>query len=72
MASSGFGVVTSLVVEIMDRARPKFKRNPYKSKEDDLNGAFSFVLYGVLHVEDIRAYIHCNIEELWNAKMLTL
>lgn len=46
--------------------------NTYKSMEDNLYGAFSSIPYGVLHVEDIRAYIHCNIEDLGNAEMLSL
>lgn len=47
-----------LVVEIKDRARPVFKKHPFKSVEDDPKGAFSLILYGVLHNEHIRAYIH--------------
>lgn len=71
MASSSSSVVTLLVVEITHRARLKFKKHPYKSMEDDLNSAFPFVPYRVLHVEYIRAYIHCNIEELGNIEMLS-
>lgn len=33
---------------------------------------FSFVPYGVLHNEDVRAYIHYNIQELGNVDMLSL
>lgn len=40
--------------------------------EDDLNGAFSSISYGVLHIKDIRAYIHSNIEELGNAEIISL
>lgn len=72
MESFGSSVVTPLVVKITERERMKFKKFPYKSMEDDLNGAFSSVLYGVLHVECIRAYIHCNIKDLVNAEMLSL
>lgn len=68
MASS-FGVATPLVLEIIDRTRLVFKKHLFKSIEDDLNGAFSSVSYGVLHNEDIRAYIHCNIKELRNVDM---
>lgn len=66
------GVATPLVVEITERARPMFKIHLFKSIEDDLEGAFFSVLYGVLHNEDIRVYIHCNIEELGIADMLSL
>lgn len=72
MASFGSSVATLLVVEIIDRERPQFKKHPYKSMEDDLNGSFSYVPYRVLNVEDIRAYIHYNIEEFGNAKILSL
>lgn len=61
-----------MVVEIIERARPVFKRHPFKFVEDDLKGAFSSVSYGVLHNEGIRTYIHCNIEELGNVDMLSL
>jgi hypothetical protein len=30
--------------------------------EDDPEGAFLQTPHGVLHVEDIRAYIHCKLE----------
>lgn len=62
MASSCIAI--PLVVNVTERARPIFKKHPYKSIGDDLSGAFSPVLYRVLHVEDIRANMHCNIEEL--------
>lgn len=70
--TSSSSVVTPLVVEVTDRARPIFKKHLFKSVEDDPNGAFSSVSYGVLHNEDIKAYIHCNIKELGNADMLSL
>lgn len=63
MAFASF-ISTPLVVEFKDRTRPVFKKHPYKSMEDDLVGVFSFVLHGVLHVDDVRAYIHCEIEEI--------
>lgn len=53
--ASAFGVVTPLVVEITERERPIFKRYPSKSIEDDPKGAFSSVVYGVLHKKDIRS-----------------
>lgn len=70
MASTG--VATPLVVDVIERARPNFKKHPFKLMEDDPNGEFSSIPYGVLHVEDIRVYSHCNIEELGNTQMLKL
>ena len=37
-------------------------RNTFVSLLDDPLGAFSQVLKNVLHVEDIKSYIHCKIE----------
>lgn len=66
------GVATVLVIKISERARPMFKRHPFKSIEDDPEGAFSSIPNGLLYNEYIRAYIHCNIEELGNVDMLSL
>lgn len=55
---------TPLILDIIERSHPKFKKDPYKYMEDDLEGEFSSVPHSVLHVEDIREYIHANIEEL--------
>lgn len=33
---------------------------------------FSSVPHGMLHNEDIREYIHCNMKELGNVDMLSL
>lgn len=71
MASTS-GIVTPLVVGITERARLVFKRNSFKSIEDDLEGAFSFIPYGVLHNVDIRPYIHYNIEEHGYVDILSL
>lgn len=71
MASSS-SISTPLVVKIKDRARPVFKKHPFKFVEDDPKGAFSLVPYDVLHNEDIRAYIHCDLAELDNNDMLNL
>lgn len=68
MASSS-NVDTPMVVEIKNHSCPEFKKHPYKSLLDDPLGAFSSVCHGVLHTEDIRAYIHCNIEEIGNYEM---
>lgn len=61
-----------LVVEVKDKPRPKFKWHPYKSVETKPLGAFSSVPYRVLHKEDIRAYIHENIEELGSSQIMNL
>lgn len=66
------GIATHLVVEIKDRAPPVFKKCPFKSVEDNLEGAFSLVPYDVLHNEDVKAYIHYDLKELGNADMLDL
>lgn len=71
MASTS-GIATPLFIDITKRDRPIFKRHPFKSIEDDLEHAFSSVLYGVLHNKDIRAYIYYNIKDLGNADMLSL
>lgn len=63
---------TPLVVDTTERFHPKFKKNPFKLVEDDPLGAFSSVSYGVLHVEDIRTYIHSNLEELGGSQFLNL
>lgn len=70
MASSG--IATPLVVDDIDRARPNFEKHLYKSIVDDLSNSFWSVPYRVLHVEDIRAYIHCNIEEIGISQMMKL
>lgn len=70
MASSS--VDTPLVVEISEQERPQFKIHPFKYIEDDPNGFFSFVPYRVLHVDDVRAYIHYTIEETRSKEILTL
>lgn len=58
-----------LVVEIKDRARPVFKKHPFKFVKDDREGAFSSTPYNILHNEDIRAYIYYNFEDLGNSDM---
>lgn len=65
-------IATLLVVEIKDRARPIFKKYPIMSIKDDPKGYFSSIPYATLHNEDIRAYIHCDIEDLGNVDMLSL
>lgn len=70
MASSF--VNTPLVLEVSRRERPQFKKHLVKLVEDDPNDAFSSVPYNVLHVDDVRAYIHCNIEETRKEAILSL
>lgn len=59
-------IATLLVVEIKDRDKPVFEKCPFKSIGDDPEGAFSSIPYSVLHNEDIRAYIYCDLQELGN------
>lgn len=47
----------------MNRPQPKFKKHPNKLKVMDLEGTFSQVPYRVMHIEDIRMYIHTKLEE---------
>lgn len=65
-------IYTLLVVEIKDKALTIFNKHHFKSVEDDLKGAFSSLPNGVLHNEDIRAYIHYDVEEFGSTDMLTL
>lgn len=51
-------------VDVTERPQLEFRRHPHKSIETDPAGALSSVPYGVLHVEDIRSYIHCKLEDL--------
>lgn len=55
---------TPYFVDITEMTRSKFKRHPLKSMENDPAGALSSVSYGVLHVEDVRSYIHYKLEGL--------
>ena len=52
------------VYNVSSRPRYNFKRHPFISFLDDPIGAFLQVLKNVLHVEDIRSYIHCKIESI--------
>lgn len=70
--TSSSSIDTPLVVEVSERERLQFKNNPFKSIEDDPNGAFASMPHGVLHVDDVRDYIHCNIEEIGNEAILSL
>lgn len=67
-----FEMATPLVVDITKISFPQFKKHPFKLIEIDLLGAFSSVPYVVLHVEDIRIYIHANLEEIGSSHLLNL
>lgn len=53
-----------IVFDVVERKRYIFKRHPFKSTFDDLEGAFSRTPMGVMHVEDICAYIYCKKEPI--------
>lgn len=36
---------------------------------DDLDGELLHITYGVLHMEDVRAYIHFKLEEFNHTKL---
>ena len=57
---------TQEVFDIYNRPRYTFKK--LVSLLDPV-GAFLQVLKNVLHVEDIRSYIHCKIESIGDAKI---
>lgn len=65
-------MATLLVVYVKDIPHLKFKWHPFKSVENNPLGAFSSIPYSVLHIEDIRAYIHANIEDLGSSQLLNL
>lgn len=57
-------IANPTIVEVKDRLRPIFKEVPQIYKKEDFVGAFSRVPDGVVYVEDVRAYIHCTLEDL--------
>lgn len=65
-------VVVPIVVDIKDRLHLVFKKYPQIMKVDDSVSAFSRVLDDVLYVEDVRAYIHCTLEELGSSEIKTM
>lgn len=65
-------MATPLVVDIEDRPRPKFKWHPFIAIEVDPIGAFSSILHGFIHNEDIMVYVHTNIDELVRSSMLNI
>lgn len=70
--TSSSSITTPLVVEVKDKTHVVFKKHPYKSMKVDLVGAFSSIPHIFLHVDDVRAYIHCKIEEIDTDDILDL
>ena len=57
------------VYDVNKRPRYIFMKNSFISLLDDPLGAFLWVPKNVLHVEDIKSYIHCKIESIGDAKI---
>lgn len=55
-------MATPIVYDVTKKKRYVFKKHPFKSTLDDLEGPFSHMPTGVMHVEDIRVYIYCKKE----------
>ena len=54
---------------VSNRPRNYFKKHSFVSLLDDPIGAFSQILENVLHVKDIRGYIHYKIESIGDTKI---
>lgn len=63
-SSTLVGVATHNLVDIKDHPCPIFKQFPQIAKVNNSVGTFSRVPEGFLHVKDVRAYIHCTLEDL--------
>lgn len=57
-------IVNPTIVEVKDRLRPIFKEVPQIAMKEDSTSAFLRVPDDVVYVEDVRAYIHCTLEDL--------
>ena len=57
-------MVKQVVYSVNYQPRYNFKRHPYVSLLDDPLGVFLQVLDNILHVKDIKGYIHCKIESI--------
>lgn len=55
-------MATPIVFDVAEMKIYVFKKHPFKSTLDELEGAFSRTPMGVMHVEDIRAYVYCKKE----------
>ena len=62
-------MATQEVFDISDRPRYTFKKHLFVCLLDDPIGAFLQVPKKILHVEDIRSYIHCKIESIGDAEI---
>lgn len=66
------GLNTPIVVDIKDHPCTIFKQCSQIVKVDDLVNAFSRVPDKVLYIEDVRAYIHCTVEDLGSFEIKTM
>lgn len=57
-------IANMTIVEVKDRLRPVLKEVPKIAKKEDSTRVFSRVPEGVMYLEDVRAYIHCTLEDL--------
>lgn len=57
-------IANPTIVKVKDRLRPIFKEVPQIAKKEHSVGAFSRVPDDMMYVEDVRAYIHCTLEDL--------
>lgn len=62
-------MATLTIVEVKDYPRKIFKRYPHVATLEDLVEAFSYVLEGIIYVEDIRECIHSHIEDLGTSEI---
>jgi len=60
---------TPHIIKIGKMPHPKFEKQFFKSLENDPLGAFSITPHGVLHMEEVRAYIHINLEDYDHMKL---
>ena len=57
-------MVSQRVYDVSDKTMYEFKKHLFVSLLDDPIGTFFQAPKNVLHVEDIRNYIHCKIESI--------
>ena len=57
------------VYNVSYRPRYNFKKHPFVSLLDDPIGAFLHVSKKILHVKDIRGYVHCKIERIGDSEI---
>lgn len=62
-------IANPIVLELKDLPRPILKWYPHVATKEDLVGAFSHIPEGVAYVEEVRAYIHCHIEDLGTSEI---